>query len=216
MLENWWFYIILAYIVTILPVIGKYFACLNTMFHEDGHAITAKIFGGRVESISLFSNTEGVASTLHGSWVSRVITSYAGYTFSSFVAYICFYLIHIGKIHWLLYFFIGAAIFNLVFWVRNVFGVFWLLSFIALCGALLYYHHYTLNIFASFFLSAIILTQSVSTAAAIMYLSFVQPRNAGDASNLARSTFIPSWVWGSLFFVQSVYIAYQIVIKFII
>lgn len=217
MIENWYIHIILAYVVTLIPIIGKYFAALNTMFHEDGHALSSMLLGGRVKRISLFSNTEGEAITASRFWIGRVITSYAGYTFSSLIAFVCFFLISVGEVKYVLYGFIGFAVVNLVLWVRNFYGIIWLISFISLCGVLLYYGSENLQIFITFFLSAIILTQSVSTAFIILVLSFKDSKNAGDATNLAKHTFIvPAFIWGMLFFGQSVYIAFLVFRNFII
>lgn len=49
-----------------------------------------------------------------------------------------------------------------------------------------------------------VLVQSIVSAFVILKLSVTDRRNAGDATNLAKFTFIPTLVWGTLFFVQSI------------
>ncbi|WP_051317089.1 M50 family metallopeptidase [Ectobacillus panaciterrae] len=226
--QDWLLYsaIILAVVSPFLRIgkldIGEYFSCLSTMYHEDGHAIMAMLFGGRVKKISLFASDEakGLAETwqtgrIFKGWLSRIFTAYAGYTTSSLVAFLCFYFIHTHKMHWLLYFFILSAAFNLVFWVRNTKGVFWLISFIGLCGILLYYGNPTLNIFATLFFSSVVLICSVTDSLTIFRLSWIQPRDAGDATSLAKSTIIAAPIWGTLFLAQSLFIAYKVFLMFI-
>ncbi|WP_253880702.1 M50 family metallopeptidase [Priestia megaterium] len=48
---------------TLLRHIGRYFSNLNTMFHEDGHALMGLIVGKGVNRIELYTNNEGVAVT---------------------------------------------------------------------------------------------------------------------------------------------------------
>ena len=49
----------LAFVLLHIPILGDYFSIINTVIHESGHAIIA-LFGGNVESISLFMNGDGV------------------------------------------------------------------------------------------------------------------------------------------------------------
>lgn len=90
---------------TLLRHIGRYFSNLNTMFHEDGHALMGLIVGKGVNRIELYTNNEGVAvtATYAGSrgWLPRVIIALAGYPFSSAMAYLFFYLLVHNHYDWL-------------------------------------------------------------------------------------------------------------------
>jgi hypothetical protein len=215
LVEHWFFYFIIAYGITLVPVIGKYFSVLNTLFHEVGHALFALLFDGKVKSIVLFASTEGVATTSSRFWIARVITSYAGYTFASFIAFLSFYFIHLDKTTFLLYGFMIATFLSLVFWIRNWYGVIWCLSFLSICILLVLYGTPLFQDMMAFFLAALLLTQSVSTAYTIFMLSIKKPKDAGDATNLAKHTFIPAPVWGTLFFIQSLYAAFLVFKYFI-
>ena len=57
-------FLAVAFLIGRIPVVGKYIKSVNTMFHEDGHALFALIFGHGTNKIELFANTEGVAETL--------------------------------------------------------------------------------------------------------------------------------------------------------
>lgn len=216
MIDNWYLYLILAYFITLVPIVGKYFATLNTLFHEIGHGIFALVFNGEIHSISLFANTEGriITTSRHG--FGRVMTSLAGYPFASFTAFLCFYLIHKHLVEYLLYGFITITTISLILWIRNSYGFVWAISFISLCGYLIWHENKTLQAEFTFFLSTIILTQSVATSFSIFKLSMENPRNAGDATNLADSTSIPPFFWGLVFFGQSLYFTYVIFKNYIL
>ncbi|HBI03760.1 MAG TPA: hypothetical protein DDY49_07000, partial [Paenibacillaceae bacterium] len=72
-MDYWYVYLLLAYLVTLVPVVGKYFSVLNTLFHEVGHGICALLFKGKIRSISLFANTEGEIVTSSPFWLGRLV-----------------------------------------------------------------------------------------------------------------------------------------------
>ncbi|WP_394219040.1 M50 family metallopeptidase [Halobacillus trueperi] len=200
--------LILALLLTQLPVVGKYFAILNTMIHESGHSLMALITGGEVRRISLLPNTSGFALTGHTSWIGQVLTSMAGYFFASFFAFVFFFLISRGQYNWMIYILMAFLAINLLFWVRNVYGLFWILTFGAGFLWLLRTGHEQVVQYVLLFLASLVLVESVTSAFEVMWISFVSPGQAGDAANLARATkFIPAPLWGLAFFVQSLYFA---------
>ncbi|SFK12531.1 Peptidase M50B-like [Halobacillus dabanensis] len=200
--------LILALILTQLPIAGKYFAILNTMIHESGHSLMALITGGEVRRVSLLPNTSGFALTGHTSWIGQVLTSLAGYVFASFFAFVFFWLVSRGQYKWMVYILMGFLLINLIFWVRNVYGLFWIFTFGAGFIWLLRSGHEQVVHYVLLFLASLILVESVTSAFEIMWISLVSPGQAGDAANLARATkFIPAPFWGILFFVQALYFA---------
>lgn len=211
MFDPLFIYLIVAYLISYVPWIGRYVTVINTLVHENGHAIAALLLKGKVYSIKLFMNTEGEAVTGQRGWFSSVVTAYAGYTCSSLVAYLCVHFLHRGHTVWILYGFIAIALVNLILWIRNLYGVVWLLSFVVLCGWTVYNGPLFLQTFVAYFLTAVMLTQSVSSAFQIFILSVVKRKEAGDATSLAHYTSIPAMFWGALFLVQSLYVAYQAV-----
>ncbi|WLR48498.1 M50 family metallopeptidase [Halobacillus litoralis] len=200
--------LILAFLLTQLPVVGKYFAILNTMIHESGHSLMALITGGEVRRISLLPNTSGFALTGHTSWIGQVLTSMAGYVFASFFAFVFFFLISRGQYKWMIYILIAFLAINLLFWVRNVYGLFWILTFGAGFIWLLRTGHDQVVQYVLLFLASLVLVESVTSAFEVMWISFISPGQAGDAANLAKATkFIPAPFWGLAFFVQALYFA---------
>ncbi|MGR9048010.1 M50 family metallopeptidase [Halobacillus faecis] len=200
--------LILAFLLTQLPVVGKYFAILNTMVHESGHSLMALITGGEVRRISLLPNTSGFALTGHTSWIGQVLTSMAGYVFASFFAFVFFFLISRGQYKWMIYILMAFLAINLLFWVRNVYGLFWILTFGAGFVWLLRTGHEQTVQYVLLFLASLVLVESVTSAFEVMWISFVSPGQAGDAANLAKATkFIPAPLWGLSFFIQALYFA---------
>ncbi|WP_170885549.1 M50 family metallopeptidase [Bacillus alkalicellulosilyticus] len=215
-MENIYIYLIIAFIICHIPVIRLAFCTVNTLVHESGHALMALLTSGKVYSISLFANTEGLAETGTSSWIARFLVSYAGYTTSSLVAFGSFYLIHTDNSHFLFYGLVGLALLNLTLWVRNIYGILWLSAFITLS---FYFHYHQLSSWKEGFtllIACILLIHSVSSAFTIFTLSITRPKHAGDATNLAQQTFIPAVFWGLLFFGQSLVSLYYVFTLFIL
>lgn len=215
-MENIYPYLITALIICHIPIIRRVFCTINTMVHESGHAIAALLTIGKVYSVSLFMNSEGLAETGTRSWISRFIISYAGYTISSIVAFLSFHSIYIDKSYFIFFGLLILAIINLILWVRNFYGILWLSAFIGFSIYLEYHQLVELKDSFTLLLACIILIHSVTSALAIFYLSIFNTRNAGDATNLANQTSIPAIFWGLLFFTQSLVSLYYVFTLFII
>ncbi len=197
-----------ALIVSRIPVIGKFFRSTNTLIHESGHAIVTLLTSGSVVSIDLNSDTSGAATTQSKYWLFKIMIALAGYTFSSGTAFILFYLISKAMYTWVFYIFCAFALVNLLFWVRNAYGIFWLLIFSGILGWVFYYRIPSYMYATSVFFSGIVLFESVFSAATICWISMNEPSNAGDASNLRDFTYIPAPIWGMLFLAQAIYLGY--------
>ncbi|MBY0120336.1 M50 family metallopeptidase [Bacillus sp. S/N-304-OC-R1] len=196
---------IIAIILTNIPFLGSYVRVINTLIHESGHAVIA-LLGGKVHTISLFMNTEGVTYTSHLNWFGSFFTGIAGYVFSSIIAFLSFWFIsrkQYKPLIFILLLFIGL---NLIFWVRNFYGLFWLISFGALFLLLLFKGSTTFVQNCLLIIASILLVESLSSSFTILLLSFIQPHSAGDATGLTRSTmFIPAQFWGIFFFAQAIF-----------
>ncbi|HJV32134.1 MAG TPA: M50 family metallopeptidase [Bacillales bacterium] len=196
-------FIILAIFLLQIPIIGNYVSVMNTVIHESGHALIS-LFGGKVERISLFMNSEGVTYGSQSTRIGGIFTSMAGYIFSSFIAFFSFWLLRRERYSVLITILLGFIFLNLIFWVRNLYGIFWLVSFAILFlfllkkGSRKFVNHLLLLI------ASILLVDSIKTAFDILLLSFIQPNSAGDATILAQLTpFIPAQLCGMFFFIQA-------------
>ncbi|MEH7352083.1 M50 family metallopeptidase [Neobacillus drentensis] len=195
-------FLILAILLIHVPILGNYVKVINTLIHESGHALIA-LLGGNVERISLFMNSEGATFSNQSTWIGSFFTSLAGYTFASFMAFLSFLLIRKKKETLLIDILLGFIFLNLIFWVRNPYGIFWLCSFAVSFLILLIKGSQCLRDRLLLLIAAILLVDSVKSAFEICYLSVLQPQAAGDAANLAQLTIIPAPIWGIFFFLQA-------------
>lgn len=203
--RKFFIFIAIAIILTQVPILGNYVRIINTLVHESGHAFIG-LLGGDVLEISLFANTEGLTYTTTSSWVWGFLTSGAGYLFSSFIAFLSFWLIAKEKNTILIIILLSFIGLNLLFWVRNAYGVFWLASFGAGFLWMLYKGGTTVVRNVLILIASILLVESITSTFEIMLLSFIQPYSAGDATSLAKATvIIPVQIWGVFFFVQAIW-----------
>lgn len=188
-------------VLTYIPIIGPYLSIFHTLVHESGHALAAVVTGGKVKSISLFKNTEGLAATSNHKF-GLFITSIAGYPFASVIAVLIMYVI---RNEWYSGLGIVLLIFltlSLVFWVRNSFGVFWIISMFIMAYFL---WSHDANQVIAYILTGfgfILLVQAMISCCQVFIISIKSPESAGDASILARLTYVPASFWGFLFLIQ--------------
>lgn len=202
---------IMFFIVFILlntPIIGKYIAIMHTLIHEIGHALMALLTGGHISKIKLFANTEGEAWSQNNR-VGQIITTIAGYPFASCTSVLLLYLLKEQHYTYIMTILIGIVILSVLFWIRNLYGLLWIISF----GFILYWVMTTgdnqlTNLFITFIVSVIYI-EAIQKAFVILMLSLKQPRDAGDATILMKSTWIiPAQIWGLAFFTQALVFAY--------
>ena len=202
-------FLLLAVVLIKIPFVGSYVQVMNTVIHESGHAFIA-LLGGKVEKISLFMNTEGVTYSTQSTWAGVFFTSLAGYVFSSSMAFLAFWLI--GKKYYrilitLLLILIGL---NLGLWVRNGYGIFWLITFAAGFLFLLFKGSPSFIQNVLLLIASILLVVSVTSSYDMMIISFIRPESAGDAGNLANITkFLPVQFWGIFFFAQAIWFSWM-------
>ena len=123
-------FLLLAFILLKVPVLGKYVSVVYTVFHEFGHALVSKLTGGHIEKIELFHNSEGVAWSSNRFWLGRVLTGLAGYPFASGVAYLFLYMIDKEMYNYVFIILFSVISFSLLFWVRNLYGLLWSITII--------------------------------------------------------------------------------------
>nr|WP_272873242.1 M50 family metallopeptidase [Alteribacter salitolerans] len=191
--------------VTYLPVIGSYFRLFNTLIHESlGHALIARLTGGRVVSISLFQNTGGLAVFQHH-WFGRVITVFCGYPVSSLMSVVVMYLITQGYFEGVALALFLLLVYVLIFWVRNLVGWFWVFSVIGGMAALYIYAEQRYFELLITVIGVTILIQAFASSWGIFMLSVFRNRQAGDAMLLAEATKVPAVIWGTVFMLQGTF-----------
>ncbi|MDC3416015.1 M50 family metallopeptidase [Aquibacillus salsiterrae] len=209
-------YIFLAFLLCRIPLVGVYVRLINTVVHEIFHVLVAKLTGGKGYRISLQPDTSGQALVSSSSWLSTIFTAYAGYTGSSIMAFVIFYLLSENYYVAVICLFFGLLLLSALLWIRNFFGVSWALSLAAILGFLLYYEQKDIFIPLAYMIASVILIESVYSALQVMIISFRSPSQAGDAASLQKLTLIPAFLWGMLFFIQALYIGYKTIVNFVI
>jgi len=187
-----------------IPYAGKYLRIVNTLIHESGHAIAALIASGEVYSVELFSDRSGTATTKRADTKKgRFLVAFAGYPFGSAVAYGLFFLISINRSDLVLYVLSCFALLNLMFYVRNSFGIFWLLTFTAIIFVVKFYGTEMVQYVFAVWLCGIMLFEALYSSIELISICRKNSKNAGDASELKNITKIPSMFWAFIFFLQS-------------
>lgn len=196
-----------AILLLSLPVIRKYVAVINTMIHEAGHAVASKLTGGEVVKIDLRMNTEGTAWSKNGR-VGGIIVSAAGYPASSAFAFGMLVLFKNELIMTATAAYLLIIVGMGILWVRNFYGIIWVTSITASMFALYLadqYYGWDAMPYMLLVVVMIVLVQSVVSAFHIMIISIKTPRDAGDATSLARALkVIPPQIFGVAFFLQAV------------
>lgn len=200
---------VLTFFLNYLPIIGKIYRVVNTLFHESAHAFTALLTNAEVIKINLFSDSSGSALTKSKYWIGKFLVSIAGYTGSSIAGFFLWKLILCNQLKIIFFVFVLLSIINLIFWVRNWYGVLWLILFIAtlVCSFLflsLFYFRYVLM----FFIFSILINSLLSTIF-LLRISLIDSKNSGDAYNLKTFTFIPALFWAISFMCFSIFILYK-------
>ncbi|OKP78759.1 hypothetical protein A3844_24325 [Paenibacillus helianthi] len=178
------------------------FRNLDTLFHEFGHALVTLLLSGRVLRIELYADHSGVTYSAIEAGGKAILVSLAGYLLASVFSLLLFYLYTRGRYPWGLIMASGVALIMLVLYVRGGFGMLWLSGFILLNLMMLlvwpkagkYYY---------LFLAFLTLEESVTGTLFLVSAAAITPDRAGDATNLARLTPLPAFVWALLFFVFS-------------
>jgi Peptidase M50B-like len=188
-----------------LPKIGRVFKGFNTLVHESGHAFMTLLFSGEVVSVELFHTGEGLAVSKSKSWFTKFFVSMAGYPFSSIVSFVFAYFIFRNKYDYVLYSVISLSIINLIFWVRNPYGLVWLIVLLASLFSFFYFDLEQVKYYAALTITAFIFTDAWISAWHVLYLSIREPKKAGDAKNLQSFALLPAFFWGLFFWIQASY-----------
>lgn len=203
-------YMGVAILLPRIPVVGKFFNIINTALHEFGHALVALLTGGEVRRIELFNDTSGTTTTVSKNKISAVLVSLAGYPFAASVAWLSFYLIQNGVSQGLV---IGLSVLffiMLLFWIRNGYGVLWVILFCGVNGFLIHFGESRYLEYAAMFYAVMVMMESVYSSIVLLVLSFRDGNKAGDATNLAKVTHIPAFFWALLFAAYTAWVCYQV------
>ena len=192
-------FIPIALILPRVPVIGKFFNIINTAIHEFGHAFMALIMQGKVHKIELMRDTSGTTVTQCPTLAGNILVSIAGYPFAAFAGWFLCYLNDVGYQKGLILGLSILMIVMLIFWIRNWYGLIWIVLFCTLNGWLIYTDNQQYINIAALFYAIVVMIEAVSSSFILLFLSIKDSGSAGDATNLAKFTHIPAFIWALLF-----------------
>ncbi len=210
------FYIclILAIILTRIPVLGVFFRSVNTLLHENGHAIAALLLNGEVLGVSLNSDTSGSAHTRMTSKRGALLVSFAGYPFAAAGSALLVWMAVTGHIRAGLFALLSLALSNLVLFVRNAYGITWLIIFSGIVVFLLKSDLQETSRIFFLVISLIAFAESAFSTLIISWLGLMHPSKAGDITILAKQSNINAFIWTILIALVCGYILFETVARF--
>lgn len=214
--DNVRFYIILSACIVFIyiPYIGKYVRLISTMIHEGGHVLMGLLLGEKTVKVNLFSDASGEASITISNKFKKLLIALSGYPITALMALCSFWLLSKGYNY---YYVIGVLILTslfLEFYIRNLFGVIWAISFVIGNGLLLYYQKVNIVEILATAYACIIFLESVFSCFILVYVSFTSSKTLSDASNISSVIHLPKQLIALFFTFFNVYIAYLSVMNF--
>ncbi|WP_052339720.1 M50 family metallopeptidase [Gorillibacterium massiliense] len=201
-------------ILTRLIPFSSFFRNVDTMVHEFGHAIVTLMLSGRVMNISLYPDHSGVTRSLVANGFRMVPVALAGYVIASLFAWLLFSLYARGKYTAGLGIITAIAAVSLLLFVRNSFGVTWLIGFLVLTivvfllPAAVQKYYFLLIAFLS-------LEESAMGPVTLILYSLQAPSRAGDAAILADVTPLPAIAWSVIMLIIALWCAKNAILAFV-
>lgn len=205
----------LALLTHYLPF-SDFFRNLDTMIHESGHALTTLLLQGSVMEIELYVDHSGVTRSAVSQPWAIIPIALSGYMMASLFAWLLFALYAKGKHRAGLILMASLAALVLLLFVRNEFGVLWLIGFLIFTVLAIVFGGK--NVFGKWvFLIVAFLTleESVFGPFSLVYYALSRPGEAGDATILSNETPIPALIWAMWFTLFSLWCAKQAITAFL-
>jgi len=210
------FYILLlvALLLTRIPVLGKYFRSVNTLVHEAGHVFTTLVLSGEVIAVNLFADTSGTTITKAKNKFSQAMIAISGYPISALTGLLSLFLLSKGYNLHILFILTSIALIIMILSLRNMYGLFWAGTFVILNLLLVYFNNRILIYTFAAFYSAVIFTDAILSSVVLFVLAIKQPKKAGDATNLQKITKIPATLWAIILLAFTLFISWLTVINY--
>ncbi|WP_409343959.1 M50 family metallopeptidase [Paenibacillus sp. MBLB4367] len=215
------------WMLTILILIGSallthflpfsdFFRNLDTMIHESGHALTTLLLQGSVMEIELYVDHSGVTRSAVSQPWAIIPIALSGYMMASLFAWLLFVLYAKGKHKAGLITMAALAAVTLVLFVRNEFGVLWLLGFLVFTVlVILFGGNNVIGKWVFLIIAFLTLEESVFGPFSLVYYALNRPGGAGDATILSGATPLPAIVWAVWFTLFALWCAKQAITAFL-
>lgn len=219
--------IVIAFIVyylrflPIISTINRLFGFIPTLIHELGHAIVCSLTFGKVTDIHIMltqygenkNSASGYTEMNLRFWFSKVLTSFAGYVFPSFMILIgiyslthnyiliyCFFLILL-----FIYYFIKTKQKLLTFTILLIIGIIIYNVLGTHEEKILYISMVVINVYFGLMIAAMLISIITRTI-----LTFKEKNDSWDGAQLKNLTLLPQFVWYTLWLVIDIIIIYYI------
>ncbi|MCL1125271.1 M50 family metallopeptidase [Shewanella surugensis] len=180
--------LLIAFLVTRLPLIQIPFKWLESYFHELSHGLATVLTGGSVSHIQLFPNGAGLCFS-QGGW--PVIIGFSGYFGAALWGYLLFILATSPRGIRISFALLGAGVLlTITLWGRDLLTI---LILAVLAGLFLLPLKLSGKAFFNCGLRIMALMIMLNALASPTYLLGIGAR--GDAAMLASQTWIPAWIW---------------------
>lgn len=182
--------------------IGFPLVFISTVAHEYGHALTALLVGGRVDSVEIFFSTGGVAHTAHSGRIADALVSAGGLVGPAIAAALCFVFARSPRLARITLLFLGGLLaLSVLFWVRNLFGLVYVPALAAVLLAVGWKARPDIAQMVLVFL-AVQLALSVYSRSDYLFTPVANmgggEQSPSDVANMASALFLPYWFWGGL------------------
>ncbi|TLU67645.1 M50 family metallopeptidase [Thalassotalea litorea] len=188
-LQNFWFLVLVAILLSQIPVVNIPFQWLESFFHEISHGLAAMLTGGRIIRIQLFANGAGLCTSAGGNSIVTAFSGYAGAVFFGMLMYLGTGAHRQGAkiISTML---IVLILLTCVLWVKDILTAFICFVLGAIFVLKLTYSRAT---WLAPILKIIALIVMLNALQSPWYLWSTPQKN--DAYSLAQLTYIPAFVW---------------------
>lgn len=208
-------YIIGSAFLTRLIPFSSFFRNVDTMIHEFGHAVATLLLSGKVMNISLYADHSGVTQSYVANNGSMIPVAMSGYVTASLFAWLLFVLYARRQYAAGLLTISIIAAASLLLFVRNGFGVAWLIGFLILTLVILLLGGKTVTKYYYLLIAFLCLEESVLGPITLLMASITNPSQAGDATLLFRTTSYPAVFWSAVFVFVSLWCAKQSIQAFV-
>lgn len=185
----------LVFIILRIPALNSFFRTINTFLHENGHALMAILLQGEALEIKLNSNTSGSALTKTNSGFKAFLVSFAGYPLAALGALGMLSLAVSRNFQIGFFMLFSLSVINLVFFIRNTYGIFWLLAMNLLMFLISWHLQETIAYLFFLFISQVAFIEGISSTLVIIIQGMKNHSRAGDLTNLEKQTKIPVFFW---------------------
>ncbi len=193
-------YVVIALVLSRLPYARVYVSHCYTLLNK---MISVFLDGRMSNKIKLFKDGTGGTTSPSQSIFKINLITYAANTGTLLVSIGLFYLVMKGQYRLVVYLFIGVLLLALLLWIRNLFGVIWVLSLACLLAIPIYFHFNIAFMHISIFLASVVFSQSVLNAVQVCRESIQDSISPPQKSILTRAKMLFGFLIGIILLGQS-------------